>query len=71
MMLLTPEFANLLSAMRPEALVVLAYYAEMLHYARDLWQVRDAGAFIFGLIANHLDESWSTWLEPPRLVIHR
>ncbi|XPS78339.1 hypothetical protein M3J09_010354 [Ascochyta lentis] len=35
-MLITPDFASLLSAMRPEALVIFAHYAEMLHYGRKL-----------------------------------
>jgi hypothetical protein len=68
-MLLTPDFANLLSAMRPEALVILAYYAQLLHYARDLWQVRDASTYIFGLVYDCIDESWRPWLEEPRRVI--
>ncbi|KAF3041891.1 hypothetical protein E8E12_005173 [Didymella heteroderae] len=70
-MLLEPRFAKLLQAMQPEALVILAYYAEMLHHAKDLWQVRDAGTYIFTLVSNHLDESAKQWLEPPRKTIQR
>lgn len=70
-MLLEPEFARLLRHMRSEALVILAYYAQMLYYARKLWQVRDAGAYLFDLVDKHLDEGWEHWLEPPRSVMQR
>lgn len=68
-MLLTPQFTNLLSTLRSEALVVLAHYAEILHYARELWQVRDAGAFILGLILDHLDSTWARWLVRARQTV--
>jgi hypothetical protein len=61
-MLLTPSFTSLLSTLRPEALVVLAHYAEILHYARELWQVRDAGVYILGMILDYLDGTWAQWL---------
>lgn len=68
-MLLTVEFTALLSALRPEALVILAHYAEILHHAKDLWQVRDAGAYVFGLITSHLDQSWDRYLAPIRKAV--
>jgi hypothetical protein len=61
-MLLTPSFTSLLSTLHPEALVVLAHYAEILHYARGLWQVRDAGVYILGMILDYLDGTWVQWL---------
>ena len=68
-MLLTPRMARLLSAMRPEGLVILGYYAEMLHYGRQLWQVRNAGTYILGLIIEYLDAGWARWLEPARWTV--
>jgi hypothetical protein len=70
-MLLEPQFAKLLRDMRPEALVILAYYTELLRYAKDLWQVRDAGTYISDLISDYLDEAAKQWLQPPRRVIHQ
>jgi len=70
-MLLEPQFAKLLRDMRPEALVILAYYAELLYYAKDLWEVRDAGSYVFNLVWDDLDETTKQWLEPPRQVIQR
>jgi hypothetical protein len=70
-MLLTPGFTSLLSTLRPEALVVLAHYVEILHYARELWQVRDAGAYILGLLLDHLDGTWARWLVRARWTVLR
>jgi hypothetical protein len=68
-MLLTPTFTRLLSSMRPEALVILAYYAEMLHHGRELWQVCGAGIYILGLIIDYLGADWCRWLDRPRKTV--
>ena len=64
-MLVPPEFTSMLAKKRPEALVVLAYYAVLLHYGRDLWQCGDGAAYIFGLVSNHLGPKWDPWLYFP------
>ena len=64
-MLSPSSFTALLAAMRPEALVVLAYYALLLHYGRGMWQVGDAGAYILGMIVDYLQPEWRRWLEYP------
>lgn len=60
------EFTNMLADKRPEALVIFGYYSLLLHYARSMWQVRDAGVYIFELIWSHLGSQWHHWLEYPR-----
>lgn len=70
-MLASPEFTALLAAKRPEALVLLGYYALLLHYGRAMWQVRDAGAYILGLVVDYLDPGWHHWLEYPREAVAR
>ena len=65
-MLAPPEFTGLLAAKRPEALVLLGYYALLLHFGRSMWQVGDAGAYILGIIVEHLGPEWNHWLEYPR-----
>lgn len=65
-MLVPPEFARLVTAKRPEVLVLLAYYALLLHCGRNMWQVGDAGAYILGLIVDYLGPEWNHWLEYPR-----
>lgn len=70
-MLSLPSFTNLLAAKHPVALVVLSYYALLLHYAKDMWQVGDSGAYILSIITEYLGPEWHTWLEYPRTEIER
>jgi hypothetical protein len=68
-MLGSAEFTALLAAKIPEALVILAYYALLLHHGRHLWQVQDAGAYMLGIITAYLGPHWDHWLEYPRQKI--
>lgn len=65
-MLAPPEFTGLLAAKRPEVLVLLGYYALLLHYGRHMWQIVDAGAYILDIIVDYLGPGWDHWLEYPR-----
>ncbi|EAT79731.2 hypothetical protein SNOG_12931 [Parastagonospora nodorum SN15] len=65
-MLVPPMFTALLESKRPEALVVMAYYAVLLHRGKELWQVGDAGVYIFDLIWNDLGPEWEEFLKYPR-----
>ncbi|KAK0712740.1 hypothetical protein B0T26DRAFT_780384 [Lasiosphaeria miniovina] len=64
-MLVPHEFTGLLLAKQPEALVVLAYYALLLHYGRAMWQVGGAGAAIVAMVAEFLGPDWEYWLAYP------
>ncbi|RDW67570.1 hypothetical protein BP6252_08966 [Coleophoma cylindrospora] len=68
-LLAPPEFTGLLAAKRPEVLVLLAYYALLLHHGRSMWQIGDAGVYILGLIVDYLGPGWDYWLEYPRQMI--
>ncbi|KAM0292369.1 hypothetical protein ACHAO9_003347 [Fusarium lateritium] len=68
-MLSSPEYTKLLTAKQPEALILLGYYALLLHYARSLWQVGDTGAYLLGLIVNYLEPEWHFWLKYPRRML--
>ncbi|EXJ84196.1 hypothetical protein A1O3_04863 [Capronia epimyces CBS 606.96] len=68
-MLASPEFTRLLAAKRPEALVLLAYYALLLHHGRTMWQVGDAGAYMLRIIADFLGPEWERWLSYPREMV--
>ena len=65
-LLILPPLRGLLVAKQPEALVLLGYYALLLHYGRHIWQIGDAGAFILGIIDDYLGLEWAHWLEWPR-----
>lgn len=68
-MLIPPKFKTLLAAKRPEALILQGHYALLLHYARDMWQVSDAGSYMLRIIADYLGESWNHWLQGPLEVL--
>ncbi|KAF2276872.1 uncharacterized protein EI97DRAFT_352347, partial [Westerdykella ornata] len=63
--LLSAEFTTLLSRRRPEALIILAHYAVVLHERRDVWVVGDCGSWLIQAITLHLGSYWKEWLEWP------
>ncbi|KAL4745325.1 hypothetical protein BDW72DRAFT_198756 [Aspergillus terricola var. indicus] len=65
--LVPSEFSGLLAKKRAQALVILAYYALLLHHGRHIWQVGGAGQHIFEIIEEYLGPEWSEWLEYPRV----
>lgn len=65
-MLGPPEFTALLVARKPEALVILAYYAALLQHGKHLWQIGDAGVYMLRIISDFLGLEWDYWLEYPR-----
>ncbi|KAJ5612220.1 hypothetical protein N7510_005414 [Penicillium lagena] len=69
LMLAPSRFISLLSAKKPEALILLAFYAALLHHGRQLWQVKNAGIFIFRMINEYLDPMWHHWLQYPRRIM--
>lgn len=70
-MLVSLEFTSLLQRKQPEVLVILAYYAVLLHYGRSLWQSGDASVYLLNLVTDYLGAGWQKWLEFPRQEISR
>ncbi|KAF6844911.1 C6 finger domain-containing protein [Colletotrichum musicola] len=67
---LVPEgFVEMLKRRRPEAIAVLGWYAVLLHLAKDLWQIGDAGEHMLRVVGEHLGDGWSDWLAWPRGVV--
>ncbi|KAK0615576.1 hypothetical protein B0T17DRAFT_619213 [Bombardia bombarda] len=62
-------YIDLLHQRWPEALVILAYYAVLLHRARSYWAAGDAGAFLIRSITAHLGGYWAEWLRWPNHVL--
>ncbi|KAI8966099.1 RTA1-domain-containing protein [Daldinia sp. FL1419] len=63
------DFIRLVSERRPEALLVLAYYAIPLHLCRDVWIIRNAGQLLVDSIRLHLDPKWHRWLDWPGVMM--
>lgn len=68
-MLVPHEYSVLIASKTPEALIIMSYYAVMLHYGRFLWQVGDSGQYVFDLIAKYLGHGWEPWLVYPLQLI--
>ncbi|KAF5662400.1 sterol regulatory element-binding ECM22 [Fusarium circinatum] len=70
-MLASPGLTSLLATKRPEALILLGYYALLLHHGRSLWQVGDTGVYLLDLIVDYLAPEWHIWLEYPRRMMRQ
>ncbi|PYH92601.1 hypothetical protein BO71DRAFT_19471 [Aspergillus ellipticus CBS 707.79] len=67
--IVNPGYVEFLVLRRPEALVILAHYAVLLHWHRDLWLFGDSGRFVIESINSHLGLDWAHWLEWPNQVL--
>ena len=65
----SPEYLKLLTEQRPEALVLLAYYAVVLHHRRRSWVIGDAGRLLITSLSFNLGRHWQPLLEWPRQLI--
>ncbi|KAK1723597.1 uncharacterized protein BDZ83DRAFT_529438, partial [Colletotrichum acutatum] len=61
----TTGFIDVVKQRRPEALVILAFYAVLLHWCRSYWIFGDAGQWIIRSVSAHLGDYWSEWLAFP------
>ena len=53
----------------PEAYVVLAYYALLLHFYKGSWAIGNAGAQLLKAIDSELAEPWKIWLKWPKYIV--
>jgi hypothetical protein len=67
--LLPGAFTELLLKRQPEALIILCYYAVLLHQRRGMWLVGNAGRLLIESTAKSLGSYWSHWLEWPNEMI--
>ncbi|GIJ86828.1 hypothetical protein Asppvi_005724 [Aspergillus pseudoviridinutans] len=63
------EYTNMLVHRRPEALVILAHYAVILHSCRDMWVFGDGGRFLIRSIDRYLGPQWAEWLSWPNHIL--
>ncbi|KAF7587062.1 hypothetical protein BBP40_007819 [Aspergillus hancockii] len=68
--LVPPEYIHLLMLRRPEALVVLAYYAVCLHLRRDVWVFGDGGRYLIESINKYLGPDWAEWMDWPMRALN-
>lgn len=68
LIIVPPEFVDMIKR-RPEALVILAYYAVLLHDARSFWVFGDGGRFLIRSISTHPGKFWEELLAWPNQVL--
>jgi len=67
--LIEVRFSELLEQRRPEALVILAHFAVLLHRFRDSWLFGDSGRFLIVEITQYLGKEWEEWLTWPNELL--
>jgi hypothetical protein len=67
--LLSAVFTDLLMRRNPEALIILCYYAVLLHQRRRLWLVGNAGRMLIEAITRFLGTYWKQWLDWPNEML--
>lgn len=63
--LLPVTFTEMLMKRKPEALIILCYYAVLLHNRRSLWLIQNAGELLITSISKFLGSYWRSWLDWP------
>lgn len=63
------EYFGAFVARRPEALIIFAHYAVLLHNVRDSWLFCDSGLFLIECINAFLGPGWEEWMALPNSVL--
>jgi hypothetical protein len=63
------EYLYLLKQRQPEALVILAFFAVLLHWNRSTWIIGDGGQYLIQSITSHLGSHWAEWLQWPNSIL--
>ena len=59
----------MLDEQRPEALIILSYFAVILHRRRKCWIINDSGQILIDMISSRLGRRWAERLAWPRSQI--
>jgi hypothetical protein len=68
-LLINGQFVELLESRRPEAMLVLAHFAVLLHWCGKHWIFERLGACLLDSIMKAIGQGWERWLQWPREVI--
>jgi Fungal specific transcription factor domain len=67
--LVPTEYIDLVMKRSPEALVILAHYAVVLHSHRSEWFIGEGGRYLINCISRHLGSYWDNWMAWPNSVL--
>ncbi len=70
-LIVTPDFVASLRRRRPESVLVLAYFAVLLHWCRDHWIFRQVGRRLLRSVESGLGQGWERWLQWPKEMIEK
>ena len=68
---ISPIYVEQLDQRRPEALVILAHFAVLLHRAADNWFIGDLGSQLIHRINSQLGAHWEEWLAWPNSMLQQ
>ena len=71
LVVLSEDYTDLLDQRRPEALVLLAYFAALLHRRNQSWVINDAGMRLLGRVRSYLGTRWDRWLDQASHMIEQ
>lgn len=66
---ISAEYLQLLRERLPEALVIMAYWAVLLHDEREFWVFGQAGRCLIEAISSYLGNAWDKWMAIPKEII--
>lgn len=67
--IVSAEYVDVLRKHRPEALIILSYFAVLLYRCRQFWIFQNSGAIMIRAIANHIGTYWRDAMAWPLQVI--
>ncbi|KAJ3573713.1 hypothetical protein NPX13_g4598 [Xylaria arbuscula] len=67
--LVDPQYRKLLVESRPEAMVILAHFAVLLHQHREFWVFGDLGKNLIGSISRRIEVRWHAYLTKPLEIL--
>ncbi|KAM3454075.1 hypothetical protein MY3296_003343 [Beauveria thailandica] len=67
--IVSAEYVDVLRKHRPEALIILSYFAVLLHRCRHFWIFQNSGACMIRAIANHIGSYWRDAMAWPLQVV--
>jgi hypothetical protein len=71
LVLVPTEYMDLVIKRSPEALLILAHYAVVLHAHRGDWFIGEGGRYSINSISRHLGSYWAKWMAWPNSVLLR
>ncbi|KAG8361450.1 hypothetical protein FVEN_g710 [Fusarium venenatum] len=65
----SPEYIELVDQRQPIALIILAYWALLLHYEGEFWVFKKSGHVLIKSVSEHVGPYWDKWLAPLKDII--